>query len=96
MSREVIFRDETISFEFEKLNETTALIHCDVAKFSPSTLRQWYKLFPIAKELLLRNGYNRMMTITPNPAFAKLFCGEHISTISTPEGEREIFIWELA
>lgn len=94
MSREFIYRDENVSFEYEPVGDI-AVVHCDVTHYSPSIMRKWYKLFVQSKELLASLGFKEMLTISPNPRFCEMFCGKYVQSIDTPDGIREVYKWEL-
>ena len=66
-------------------------LHIEVMKWSPSVLKELYKVFRSLKESLIKLGCTQMRTISPNPKFVKLFGGETIEYFRNAE----VIKWDL-
>ncbi len=71
--------------------EGIPFIHVDVDKWSPSILKELYRVFNSLTESLKKLGCTEMRTITPNPKFVKLFGGETINK----SDNSEVIKWDL-
>jgi hypothetical protein len=72
-----------------------ANLHCWVNKWSPRVLRSCYKAFVEAEKVLESKGFFKMITVTPNPKFAKLFGGRIEHTFTINNEYHEVIIWDL-
>lgn len=88
------YKDDNFLFKFEKY-EDVVFIHCECVKWSVSVLKQMYSVFNTFTNELKQNGMYKVLTITPNPKFAKLFNGETVGTLSHEGKEYEVIKWEL-
>lgn len=71
------------------------LLHCIVTNWNKSTLRKIYSVFHTLKEESKSKGYRRLMTVTPNPKFAKLFGGETVGQTNYENKYYEVVEWVL-
>ena len=71
------------------------LLHCNVEAWKLSTLRDMYNYFPKLEDYAKEIGYKYLMTITPNPKFARLFGGTILNKFSYEEKQYETIVWEL-
>lgn len=74
--------------------EGQLILHCEVLNWVPSTLRRCYSVFKSLLEEVKQFEIDRMITITPNPKFAKLFGGTTISEIEHDNIKYEVIAWE--
>lgn len=87
---------ETDSYFVElQIVADTAHLHVTVSKWTPSVLKQLYKVFAELKELLTNKGFSYMVTISPNPKFAKLFGGEVVEEKIIDGVYYEVIVWDL-
>lgn len=94
-SRKVVFySDRDFVIEVEPFNGNL-MIHCIVFNWKPSVLRRGYSIFISLEEYALMNGYTRMMTVTPNPKFAKLVGGTTVSEFEYENNLYETIVWDL-
>jgi hypothetical protein len=94
MARQVFYKDEDASFEYE-VSGSEVLVHCDVNKWTPSVIKKGYRVLGDFMNTMRKQGLDTMVTITPNPKFAKLFGGRSISHIIYEEKEYEVVVWGL-
>lgn len=92
--RFIFFRDSSFSLEIE-FYEESVLLHCEVQVWTKSVLRKMYLVFAELERQCMLNNISKMMTVTPNPNFAKLFGGETVNRFQLGEKEYEVIIWEL-
>jgi hypothetical protein len=93
-SRKTYYTDSTFTVEYEQVEDIVNL-HVNATQFSPSILKRMYTKFVEMEEFFKQQGIVRMMTITPNPKFCKLFGGTTLGTIVYENKEHEVIIWEL-
>lgn len=72
-----------------------AHLHCLVYKWSPSVLRRLYEIFAWLERSLGDAGFKRLVTVTPNPKFAKLFGGTYLGDAYYHGVKHEVIVWEL-
>lgn len=65
------------------------VLHCEVTNWNLTVLKRMYKVFGA-----LRNEFPKMMTITPNPNFAKLFGGETVEYVIIDGQSCEVIVWD--
>lgn len=92
--KRVAYEDSNFKFEIELVGDMAGL-HCVVTHWSPSVLKHMYKVFVETQNLLADNGFKRMVTISPNPKFAKLFGGDTIESLDKDGIRYEVIVWEL-
>ena len=93
-SRKTFYTDSDFIIEVEDYLENL-LIHCEVFNWKPSVLRRGYSIFVKLEQYARDNGYTRMMTVTPNPKFAKLVGGTTTSALEYENKTHEVIVWEL-
>jgi hypothetical protein len=93
-SRKTYYADELFIVEYEQVEDVVNL-HVNAFQFSPSVLKKMYTKFVEMEEFFKQQGIKRMMTITPNPKFCKLFGGETLGFVIYEGKEHEVIIWEL-
>ena len=72
-----------------------AHIHILVYRWAPSVLKALYVVFGEMRDALRDKGYVYMVTISPNPKFAKLFGGEVIEEKVVDNIYHEVIVWDL-
>lgn len=92
--KQVEYQNEDFKFELE-FHQDVAFLHCEVSRWSPSVLRHMYEVFSTTKENLIKGGFSRMATLSPNPKFAKLFGGDTVSVLEHEDKRYEVVVWEL-
>jgi hypothetical protein len=92
--KQTYYKDENFVLEVE-LVFPIAFLHCEVSYWSPSVLRKCYRVFAVIREDLQNNNYEQMVTISPNPKFAKLFGGDTIRSFMMNQQNYEVIQWEL-
>lgn len=93
-SRKVYYKDDNFTLEYEIYNGDM-LLHCQYDHWSPSALRRGYSVFADLMKNAYLKGYDRLMTVTPNPKFAKLFGGDTVEVIAYGGIEYEVIVWDL-
>lgn len=94
MSKKLFYSDDDAVFEYEE-DGTRLALHCEVFNWSPSVLRKSYRVLGDFMNKKRKEGFEKMLTITPNPKFAKLFGGTSIGTIEHDGKEYEVVVWDL-
>jgi hypothetical protein len=64
-------------------------IHCTVRLWKKSVLRSLYREFINLRQFIRGLGYECFYSISPNPKFCELFCGE---SIGEQDGQ-EVMMW---
>lgn len=93
MSRTIYYKDDSFSFEYE-IDDTIASLHCIVSKWSHTVLKNAYLAFGRFMNERERMGITKVITISPNPKFAKLFGGTTLNTLVLNGKETEIILWQ--
>lgn len=70
-------------------------IHCYVTKWTHSQLKKLYNVFNDIVVFTEARGFEFLVTVTPNPKFARLFGGEVINELTINGEPHEVIIWEL-
>lgn len=80
-----------------EIEDTTEflLLHCNVGVWKLSVLKDMYSCFSRLERYAKDVGYKHLMTITPNPKFARLFGGNILNKFSYEEKQYETIVWEL-
>ena len=92
MNKIVIYSDNDVEFSFEDAGDGIALLHCTANTISPSKLKLWYSVFANAKQIMKDYGFNRFMTVSPNPKFCEMFGGKYFEDFGTTH---KVYVWEL-
>lgn len=92
--KEVFFENDDYTLEIEPFNNMIVL-HCTVRKWTVSSLRHGYNKLGELMNTVSDLGYEQLITITPNPKFAKLFGGEVIDEFSHNNQKYEVVKWDL-
>lgn len=71
------------------------VLHCNVSSFSASKLKLMRSVFEIFKSDARDRGFNKLVTVTPNPKFAALFGGETKDHFVINDQYVEVMTWEL-
>lgn len=87
--------DEDFTFKMEDAGLKVANLHCEVYRWSPRVLRKCYQAFAKGMNLLIRDGFKRVVTCTPNPKFAYMFGGVYVDSFLYEGAYYEIIEWEL-
>lgn len=75
--------------------DQTLLMHCDVSVWNTKTLRNMYRVFASLLSEAKETPYVQLMTISPNPKFAKLFGGDTEQSFTQNGIEYEVIVWDL-
>lgn len=94
LKRNTYYKDSDFTLEYE-VYEGTLLLHCEVNNWTPSVLRRGYSIFADLVENAIKKGYDKLMTVTPNPHFAKMFNGETVRVVYYLGKEYEVIEWDL-
>lgn len=90
----VYYQDDDFILEVEQY-EGQMLLHCNVSNWTPSSLRRGYRVFASLMHEAESLGFDRLLTVTPNPKFARLFGGSVISELDYNDIKHEVIIWDL-
>lgn len=93
-SRKTYYKDDDFILEYEE-HQGALLLHCEYTKWNASTLRRGYSVFADLMKNAYLKGYDKLLTVTPNPKFAKMFNGETVNKISYGGIEYEVIEWDL-
>jgi len=88
LCKNTLFENEDFVLEGQE-HEGALLLHCRVIDWKLSTLKKMYSVFA---DVVSKN--DKVMTITPNPKFAKLFGGRVIKTFEEGGVEYEVILWD--
>jgi len=88
------YQDESVKFVVE-FNEEGVFLHCDVFDWKPSSLKRYYRVFGNLLEELKQTGVKQIMTVTPNPKFARLFGGRFEKELYFDGIRNEVIVWEV-
>ena len=93
--KQTYYQDNNFSVEYE-LAENILNLHCNVINFTTNVLRTMNYVFGKLMNEAREKGYEQLMTVTPNPRFAKLFAGKYQDTLVDDTGkEYEVYTWDL-
>lgn len=92
--KQTIYQDEDVHFEVEDLG-TWALLHCEVQHFSPTKYRKMLNVFGQFLNEAAGKGYEKVLTISPNPKFCYLFGGQFESAFTQKGKTYEVIRWDL-
>lgn len=90
----VYYEDEDFCLEYQKSGDVVNL-HCVVHNWNFSSLKRGYVVFGKMMNEFSQQGITSMITVTPNPKFAKLFGGTTVETIEQDNKKYEVIVWEL-
>ena len=88
------YQDKSVKFVVE-FNDEGIFLHCDVTDWKPSSLKRYYRVFGKLLEELKEQGVKQIMTVTPNPKFAKLFGGRFEKELYFDNIRHEVIVWEV-
>lgn len=88
------YKDNTFYAEVEH-NSEGLFLHCEVFDWKLSSLKRMYIVFNAILEEVKNKGFTRLMTVTPNPRFAKLFGGTVEQELFINEIRHEVIVWEV-
>lgn len=94
MSKYLYYRDENCTVSIQPVNDVVHL-HCIVVEWKLSTLKKLYIIFSQLQKDMAYYGFKYLVTVTPNPRFAKLFGGESIEEKEIDGVLHEVIVWEL-
>ena len=92
--KQTYYKDDDVHFEIERCGGEI-FIHCTVTKWSLSVLRRAYHIFSQFIIDSQNKGFKRIITLSPNPRFAKLFGGSTIYSLIQNNIEYEVIEWDL-
>lgn len=94
MSKIKVYEDDSFVLYIEPLNDTVHM-HTYVYEWKPSTLKTMYRVFGMLELEMAKLGFKYLVTVTPNPKFAKLFGGSVIDEKVIKGIYHEVIVWEL-
>ena len=98
-SRNVFYKDDDFVIETEEYEDAVLgrvlLLHCTVSYWKLSALRRGYSVFADLQDWAEDNKYECLMTVTPNPRFAKLMGGTTLRYLHHDNENYEVIVWEL-
>jgi hypothetical protein len=94
MVKKLFYSDEDVAFEYEE-DGTRLALHCEVRRWSPSVLKKSYRVLGDFMNQKRKEGFDKMITITPNPKFAKIFGGTSVGEVDYNEMKYEVVVWDL-
>lgn len=92
--RNSYYKDDNFSLEYEVFNGCL-LLHCEVKTWNASVLRRCYSVFSDLQKNAFLKGYEKLITVTPNPKFAKLFNGTMVNEVEYGGEKYEVIEWDL-
>jgi len=95
MSKSIYYQDSNIKFEYEMCADFVA-IHCAVTVWNKSVLRNAYFVFGEFMNMTTDLGITKIVTLSPNPKFAKLFGGKAVKSFPYEGKNIEVIVWELS
>lgn len=90
--RHTFYEDEDFILQYN-FDKGQVLIHCEVDKWSLSSLKKGYRIFAEMMDTFRSVGYEKFYTVTPNPKFCELLGGTKIEGFK--ENGHEVYVWEL-
>ncbi len=87
------YKDDDFILELQ-WHEGQIFLHCEVSNWKLSSLKRMYSVFKSLLTEVKNLEVDRLITITPNPKFAKLFGGTVISDFEYENTNYEVIIWE--
>lgn len=93
MSKITYYTDKNFTFSYE-IDLDRVVLHCSVACWKTSVLKQMYKVFSSFLNDMAIQGFSNIITATPNPKFARLFGGTSVHTFTYLGKEIEVIKWE--
>jgi len=94
MPKKVYYEDNAFSFQYD-IEGPIVNIHCDVQDWKPSILRKMYRVFNTFIEESKKLGIKQIISLSPNPKFAKLFGGVCVKSFVHNNVNMEVVLWEL-
>jgi hypothetical protein len=88
----VYYKDDDVLFQIEP-NSEGVFLHCEVYNWKPSVLKKSYRVFGAFLNEAQELGIKKVVTITPNPKFAKLFGGEVVTKGYIDDVLHEVIQW---
>lgn len=92
--KQTIYQDEDCHFEVEDLGKW-AFLHVTVQGWSASKFKKMIAVFGQFLNEASGKGYEKMVTISPNPKFCKMFGGKFESAFTQNGTTYEVYAWEL-
>lgn len=90
MSKQVFSSCPSYLVEYE-IVEDQFHIHAQIWEWNKKTLRAGYRELVALKKFAKSLGYDRMYSISPNPAFCELYCGKSLGE----QNGYEVMVWDL-
>lgn len=89
------YSDDNFKAVIQIAKDGVVHLHCYVYDWKLSALKIMYREFARLKGELNSKGYKYIVTVTPNPKFARLFGGEVIDEQDIDGVRHEVIVWEL-
>lgn len=90
----IFYQDSDFNIGIEEYGNSL-LLHCEVFNWKPSVLRRGYSQFARLEKYAKDKGYEKMFTVTPNPKFVNLLCGQTVNRFEYEGIFYEVVIWDL-
>lgn len=100
LMHEVFYEDEdvkgTLELFVDKGGDNALFIHCDVYRWSKSSLKKFREEFKVLKKEAVKNGFDALYAYTENPKWAKMVekC-EKIGQFTKDGKYYEVLEWQL-
>jgi hypothetical protein len=90
MCKQTFSKTDSYHIEWHEI-EGQFHIHCVVSVWNKSVLKELYKEFVKLRQFISGLGYECFYSISPNPKFCELFCGESIGE----QNGKEVMMWVI-
>lgn len=94
MSKEKWYEDDSFVLYIEPCNDVLHM-HCYVSDWKLSVLKNMYAVLAQLMEVAARRGFKYLVTVTPNPKFAKMLGGVCVEELQINDEYCEVIVWEL-
>ena len=92
--RECFYEDEDFNIE-TNIYESFLVLHCTVTNWKPSVLRMGLLQFARLEQWAIDQGFERMITITPNPKFVEILGGQTVEEFEYENKQYKVVVWDL-
>ena len=83
------------SLRLESVDNDDLYMHVEAKRWTPSVLKEMYRVFAGVCMEAQGLGYKRMCTVTPNPKFASLFGLREINSLDYGNKHYKVMVWDL-
>ena len=92
--RKTYFKDNDFQIEYQEYDDKLC-IHADVYNWSPRVAKKGYIIFTRMQKECKDKGFTKMISVSPNPEFCKMYGATSIQKITYKDKEYEVMVWEL-